>query len=73
MESVGILYGPLVCLRPFGIYVLWSFGVFSVRLVYFSRFGMLYKEKPGNTGVNPTISEFETTTPAMYVQRYIVG
>jgi hypothetical protein len=41
MESVGIFYGPMVGLLPFGI--------FWVRLVYFSRFGMLYDEKSGNT------------------------
>jgi hypothetical protein len=40
MEIVGILYGPN--LRPEGI--------FWVRLVYFSRFVMLYK-KSGNTAL----------------------
>jgi hypothetical protein len=39
---------------PFGLfyahsYISWSFGMLGVRLVYFFRFGMLYKEKSGNT------------------------
>jgi hypothetical protein len=29
--------------------MLWSFGIFWVCLVHFSRFGMLYKEKSGST------------------------
>jgi hypothetical protein len=49
MESVGIFYGPLICFTALW-YTLWSFVKFWVRLVYFSRFGMLYKEKSGNTG-----------------------
>jgi hypothetical protein len=28
--------------------ILWSFGTFCGYLVYFSRFGMLYREKSGN-------------------------
>jgi hypothetical protein len=46
MESVGIFYGPLVCFTAIW-YILWSFGIFWVRLVFF-RFGTLYKEKSGN-------------------------
>jgi hypothetical protein len=29
-------------------YILWSFGTFCGHLVYFSHFGMLYREKSGN-------------------------
>jgi hypothetical protein len=29
--------------------ILWTFGVISSNLVYFSRFGILYKEKSGNS------------------------
>jgi hypothetical protein len=28
MEDVGIFHGHLVYLRPFGISILWSFGIF---------------------------------------------
>jgi hypothetical protein len=31
------------------LYNLWFIGIFWVRLVYFSRFGMLYDEKSGST------------------------
>jgi hypothetical protein len=50
-------------LRPFGIGILWPFGLFYGHLVYLrplgifcghlvnvSRFGMLYQEKSGNPG-----------------------
>jgi hypothetical protein len=47
-KCVGIFYGPLVCLTAIW-YILWSFGIFYGHLVYFSRFGMLYEEKSGNT------------------------
>jgi putative exporter of polyketide antibiotics len=47
IESVGF-FGPLVCFTVIW-YILWSFGIFWVRLVYFSRFGMLFKEISGNT------------------------
>jgi hypothetical protein len=40
-------------LTPFGLlaaiwYILWPFGTFCGLLVYFSRFGMLCREKSGN-------------------------
>jgi hypothetical protein len=31
--------------------IVWPFGIFVGYLGYFSRFGMLYKEKSGNPGV----------------------
>jgi hypothetical protein len=37
-------------LWPFGICILWTFGIFYGHLVYFSHFGMLYQEKSGNPG-----------------------
>jgi hypothetical protein len=30
--------------------ILWTFGTVRGNLVYFSRFGILYKEKSGNPG-----------------------
>jgi hypothetical protein len=61
---------------PFGLfyahsYISWSFGMLGVRLVYFFRFGMLYKEKSGNTAefllgynlkTNAFISRYSITT-----------
>jgi hypothetical protein len=35
-------------LWPFGIHILWSFGIFYGHLVYFPRFGILNYEKSGN-------------------------
>jgi hypothetical protein len=40
IEDVGIFYGLLVILQPFGI--------FHVYLVYIPRFGKLYPETSGN-------------------------
>jgi hypothetical protein len=47
MEDVGILYGPVVYFTVF-CYILWTFGAVRGYLVYFSRFGILYKEISGN-------------------------
>jgi hypothetical protein len=41
MEDVGIFDGHLVHLAVFW-YILWTFGICCVKLVYFSRFGILY-------------------------------
>jgi hypothetical protein len=41
MGIVGIFYGPLVC---YSAIILWSFCIFWVRLVYFSRFGKFFKK-----------------------------
>jgi hypothetical protein len=49
MEDVGIFYGQLVHFTVF-CYILWTFGIVRGNLVYFLRFGMLYKEKSGNPG-----------------------
>jgi hypothetical protein len=46
MEDVGIFYGHLEYLRPFGV----SCG----NLVHFFRFGLLCREKSGN----PVLKEF---------------
>jgi hypothetical protein len=47
MENVGIFYGHLVHFTVF-CYILWTFGIVCDDLVYFSRFGILHKEKSGN-------------------------
>jgi hypothetical protein len=47
MENVDIFYSPLVYFTAIW-YILWPFGIIYGNLVYFSRFGMLYKEKSGN-------------------------
>jgi hypothetical protein len=49
MEDDGIFYGHSVHFTVFWD-ILWAFGVISSNLVYFSRFGILYKEKSGNSG-----------------------
>jgi hypothetical protein len=50
MEDVGIFYGRLVHFTVF-CYMLWTFGIVRGNLVYFSRFGILYKEKSGNPAI----------------------
>jgi hypothetical protein len=54
MEDFGLLYGHLVYLTAIyqgSICVLWPFCIyFMVIWNIFSRFGMLYLEKSGNTG-----------------------
>jgi hypothetical protein len=47
MEDVGIFYGHLVHFTAF-CYILCTFGIVRGNLVFFSRFGILYKEKSGN-------------------------
>jgi hypothetical protein len=52
MKDVGIVYGHLVHFTDFCC-ILWTFGIVRgivgiVRLVYFSRFCILYREKSGN-------------------------
>jgi hypothetical protein len=49
MEIDVIFYGPFVCFSAIW-YILSSFGIFWDRLVYFSNFGKLYKEKSGTNG-----------------------
>jgi hypothetical protein len=49
MEAVGIFYGHLVHFTV-SCYILWTFGIVRGNLLYFSRFGILYKEKSGNPG-----------------------
>jgi hypothetical protein len=39
-------------------YILLSFGIFYVRLVFFSFFGMFYKEKSGNTAAREQSKPF---------------
>jgi hypothetical protein len=34
--------------RPFGIHILWPFGIFHYYMVYFSSLGMAYQEKSGS-------------------------
>jgi hypothetical protein len=47
MEDVGLFYSLSVYFT--GIWsILLPFGIFYGYLVYFSRFGMLYRDKSGN-------------------------
>jgi hypothetical protein len=48
MNDVGIFYGHLVHFKVFS-YILWTFGIVHGNLTYFSRFGIFYQEKSGNT------------------------
>jgi hypothetical protein len=47
MEDVCIFYIQLVLFKV-TCYILWTFGIDRDNLVYFSRFGILYREKSGN-------------------------
>jgi hypothetical protein len=47
MKDVGIFYGHLVLFTVFS-YILWTFGIVRGNLVYYSRFGILNREKSGN-------------------------
>jgi hypothetical protein len=58
MEDDGIFYGHLVHFTVL-CYILWTFGIVSGNLVYFSRFGILYREKSGNPG--PQAQTLHTT------------
>jgi hypothetical protein len=37
-----------VCIFTAILSILWPFGIFRGHLVYFSRFGMLHRDKSGN-------------------------
>jgi hypothetical protein len=63
MEDVGIFYGHLVHFMVF-CYILWTFGVVCGNLVYFSHFGILYKEKSGNPALSP---KFWWETPLLMI------
>jgi hypothetical protein len=52
MEDIGIFYVHLVYFTAFW-YILWTLRTLSGYLVYFSRFGMLQREKSGNPAENP--------------------
>jgi hypothetical protein len=45
---VGKFYGTSSILLPFGTYIIFTFGIFVVTVIYFSRFGMYFQEKSGN-------------------------
>jgi hypothetical protein len=47
IEDVGVFYGQFVYLLAIW-YIVLPIGTFFGHLVYFSRFGMLYREKSGN-------------------------
>jgi hypothetical protein len=56
MEDVGIFDGHLVHFTVF-CYILWTVGIVHGNLVYFSRFGILYLEKSGNSVTGPSSTE----------------
>jgi hypothetical protein len=43
MENLGIFYDHLVYFKAIEN-ILWPFGTFSVNLVHFSNFGVMYQE-----------------------------
>jgi hypothetical protein len=45
MENVGIFVTIWNILRPFGIGIVWQFGIVCGNLAYFSRFGMFGPRK----------------------------
>jgi hypothetical protein len=47
MEDIGKIYDHMVLFTSIW-YISWQFGKFYCYLVYFSHFGMLYKEESGN-------------------------
>jgi hypothetical protein len=47
MKDVVIFYDHLVYFKAIW-YSLWPVCIFCGKLVYFSRFGIMYKEKSGN-------------------------
>jgi hypothetical protein len=52
MEEDGIFYGQLVHFTVF-CFDLWTFCKVRGNLVFFPRFGILYKEKSGNPVHDP--------------------
>jgi hypothetical protein len=40
------------------LWILWPFGTFCGHLVHFPRFGILYREKSGNPGVEGVLFDF---------------
>jgi hypothetical protein len=62
MEDNGIYYGHLVQFMVF-CYMLWTFGVVCGNSVYFSRFGILHREKSGNPGCETQIKKLASRGP----------
>jgi hypothetical protein len=60
MDDVGICYGYLVIFSAIWN-IVWPFSTFVGYLEYFSRFGILYKEKSGN----PDRSSIECTKKSL--------
>jgi hypothetical protein len=58
MENVGIFYGHLEYIMS-NRYILWPL---SGYLVYFPRFGLLYREKSGNPVDDRHVSTFRCFT-----------
>jgi hypothetical protein len=61
MEDVGIFYGHLSILRPFGIFC-GNLVYFEVIWYIFLRFGILYQEQSGNPAWDSLFSTFELHT-----------
>jgi hypothetical protein len=68
IEDVGIVYVQCVYVMT-KWYILWPLGTFCGPLVYFSRFGMLYREKSGNPVVE---HHFSLETVRQVTQQLII-
>jgi hypothetical protein len=63
MEDVGLFYGRWVYFTSI-CEILWSFEVVSCNLVYFTRFGILYREKSGSPVCDDLLSCHLSPNPA---------
>jgi hypothetical protein len=61
LEMENILWAlGIGILRPFTQYILWPFGnLHSRNLVYFTRFGILYRQKSGNPAFKSRETNFK--------------
>jgi hypothetical protein len=63
MEEDGIFYGHLVHFTVF-CFILWTFVIVRGNLVYFSRFGILYRENSGNPeAAQPGLTDWSVFSP----------
>jgi hypothetical protein len=71
MEDVGIFYGHLVNF-PAVWHILWPFGICSLVLVHFTRFGVLDQEKTGNPGCKPIFKKLKVPFNKIFKRENII-